>query len=71
MPNLTERIYNMFFPAASKKARKVDAQIDFLREIEERRERALETVSSSLISRVKELEKMVEEIKETRRGSNG
>lgn len=56
----------MFFPAASKKTQKVDEQIGFLREIEERREKALASVSNSLISRAKELEKMVEEIKEIR-----
>lgn len=56
----------MFFPAASKKTQEVDKQIDFLREIEQRREQKLATASSSLVSRVEELNRMVEEIKETR-----
>lgn len=61
----------MFFGTSNKKIQSVNEQIDFLREIEERRERALATVSSSLVSRANELNKMVEEIKETRRGQNG
>ncbi len=70
MYNPLERIWSMMFPPASKKTQEVDKQIDFLRQIEERREQALATVSSSLVSRAKELERMVEEIKETRRGRN-
>jgi hypothetical protein len=66
MANPLKGIFDMFFPAASKKTQEVDKQIDFLREIEERRERQLASASSSLVSRVEELNRMVEEIKGTR-----
>jgi len=66
MANPLKGILDMFFPAASKKTQEVDKQIDFLREIEQRREQKLATASSSLVSRVEELNRMVEEIKETR-----
>ena len=61
----------MFFPRASKKTQMVDKEIDYIRSMEAKREQQLVTVSSSLLSRAKELERMVEEIKETRRGRNG
>lgn len=71
MSNPLERIWSMIFPPASKRTQKVDEEIDFLRQLEERRERMLASASSSLVSRVEELNKIVEEIKETRRGKNG
>lgn len=71
MSNPLGRIWEMMFPPASKRTQKVEEEIDFLRQIEEKREQQLATVSSSLVSRAKELERMVAEIKETRRGQNG
>jgi hypothetical protein len=70
MSNPLGTIWEKMFPPASKRTQEVEEEIDFLRQIEERRERQLATVSSSLVSRAKELEKMVEEMKETRRGQN-
>lgn len=61
----------MIFPAASRRTQKVDEEIDLLRRIEQSREEHLTTVSDSLVRRARELNKMVDEIKETRRGQNG
>jgi hypothetical protein len=70
MHSPVERIFNMFFPRANKKTQMVDKEIDYIRSMEAKREQQLATVSSSLLSRAKELERMVQEIKETRRGRN-
>lgn len=61
----------MIFRGDSAKTKAMKEEISHLERRDQERERTLSSMSVSIIARAKELDRMVEEMKEVRRGSNG